>query len=79
MRTVIDASTWWENKNFTYWNNIQNQRLFFDWISNKLSIRHPDDWYRITRNQIGRYGGSTLLQTYYSNSFIKGALLYLVL
>ena len=30
-----------------YWSNIENQRKYFDWLSNKMNIKSNEDWYNI--------------------------------
>ena len=32
-----------------YWNNLDNKKLYLDWLGNKLSLKFPDDWYFIDK------------------------------
>lgn len=62
MGTVIPV---WENR---CWGAINNQRSFFDWLGVQLGYKQMDDWYNVTVDHIFKYGGKTLLSTYYSGS-----------
>lgn len=41
----------------TFWWNINNQRKYFEWLSRKLSIKNPSDWYQVTVSRIESTGG----------------------
>ena len=43
-----------------YWSNIENQRKYFHWLSNKLNIKSNEDWYNIKIEQIRLFYGSTI-------------------
>ena len=47
-----------------YWNNLQNQREFMDWLSRELGFVEFEDWYNISKEQIITYGGSGLMDIY---------------
>ena len=51
-----------------YWLNIENQRKYFSWLSNKFNIKSNEDWYNIKLSDIENNGGSSLLNNYYDNS-----------
>ena len=34
-------------KNF--WLNIENQRKYFDWLSNQLNFKSIEDWYKLKK------------------------------
>ncbi len=58
-----------------YWDSIDNQREYFDWIGKKyLNITHLDDWYQVERNQYETAAGFTILNMYYGGSLIKALL-----
>jgi hypothetical protein len=38
------------------------ERQFFDWLGEQLGIREKDSWYKVTLEDIQRYGGGELLQ-----------------
>ena len=35
-----------------YWLNIENQRKYFNWLSNQLNIKSNEDWYNIKLEKI---------------------------
>ena len=44
-----------------YWNHIDNQKAFFDWLGNQLGFRHFEDWYSIsTTDIVTKYRGNFL-------------------
>lgn len=47
-----------------YFNDIENQRFFFDWLGKKLNFLNMQDWYSINREEILKNGGGNLLQKY---------------
>ena len=51
-----------------YWLNIENQRKYFNWLSNQLNIKSNEDWYNIKLEQINSFYGSSLIQNYYDGS-----------
>jgi hypothetical protein len=53
-----------------YWTNIDNQKRFFQQLEDKLDIRSPEDWYRVTTRQIIQEGGSALIGNYYNWSML---------
>jgi hypothetical protein len=32
----------------TFWDDLNNQRKFFDWASKELKIKETSDWYKVT-------------------------------
>ena len=58
-----------------YWNDIQNQKNFMEWLFNKLGYTRMEDWYKITGEDIRDNYGSGLLSNQYENSpqkMVKG-------
>src|SRR5690349_21566900 len=51
-----------------YWDNMENQRKFMDWLGRELGYKKQEDWYRITWMEISNHGGSGLLSHRYGNS-----------
>jgi hypothetical protein len=47
-----------------YWNSLENQRYFMDWLGNDQGFKELDDWYCITRKCLVDNGGSGLLKKY---------------
>ena len=54
-----------------YWSNIENQRKYFSWLSNKLNIKSNEDWYNIKLEQLYSLFGSTLMKDYYYGSLFQ--------
>jgi len=51
-----------------YWNNIENQRKFFDEFAarHNININRVDDWSNVTYQQVSQEGGKSILQQYSS-------------
>lgn len=54
-----------------FWKNIENQRIFFDWVGKKLNITKWQDWYNVSLLDIQKNGGHTLIGHHYAKSHIK--------
>ncbi len=46
------------------WENPSQQRAFMDDLAKKLNITNKEDWYKLTRDTVYRYGGGELLRKY---------------
>jgi hypothetical protein len=45
---VYPEYTWQPNRvSFGHWDDIHNQRAFFDTLGQELGVKHPTDWYNI--------------------------------
>lgn len=44
------------------WKKYDNQRQFFMWLGIQLGYKQLDDWYKLTKEDISRYGGVGLLE-----------------
>jgi hypothetical protein len=44
-----------------FWNKDENIRKFLDWVAEKLEIRDPSDWYKLTTQKLIHLGGKALL------------------
>ena len=57
-----------QNSNFRlpqgYWNSIENQREFLDYVANKFDIKSDSDWSKVTTDDIRALGGRQLLRKY---------------
>jgi hypothetical protein len=62
------------HKNKHYWKDPENQRKFFDTLANDLHITNYEDWYQVTRNEVGSKGGWGLLAQH-QGSLVKGKLI----
>ena len=54
-----------------YWNNIENQKKFFDQLAAKWNIQKADDWNKVTLAMVTKEGGY-FLAVYYNNSLQRG-------
>jgi len=54
-----------------YWDNDANHTKFAIWLGKQLGYTKPDDWYKISIQQIAQNGGAGLLSSKYNNSPIK--------
>ena len=53
------------------WRNPSSHKEFFSQLGRALNVHRPSDWYKVTREDVRKYGGLKLLEQYYSNSFYK--------
>jgi hypothetical protein len=53
-----------------YWQDINNQREYFEWIANKLGLKELDDWYSVTAEDFEKEGRS-ILSRYYGRSIVR--------
>lgn len=51
-----------------YWNNVENQRRFVDWVGNQLGVKEMSDWYKYTLQQFTSFGSSGLIYNHYNSS-----------
>ena len=51
-----------------YWDRIENQRSFMDWLGKELAFKEVEDWYKLTSKNIEDNGGCTLLTEKYNDS-----------
>jgi hypothetical protein len=54
-----------------FWEIIQNQRNFFDWIADCVNIQQQEDWYEFTCNDIKAVATNRLLSQYYGSCLFK--------
>jgi hypothetical protein len=47
-----------------YWHSKDNQRLYLDWLATVLRIKKPEDWKKVTKDDIVRTKGYGLLEQY---------------
>jgi hypothetical protein len=74
LRAVYPEYHWQEQGNHLpqgYWNSLQNQRQFFDSLAKKFNIQKPEDWYKITVDEVVHNGGS-FIQRHYKGSLLRG-------
>jgi hypothetical protein len=44
-----------------FWQNEENNRKYFDWLTKKLNIECAEDWSRVTAEQLNQMRGSSLI------------------
>ena len=54
-----------------YWKSLDNQKEFFNWIGENISIKKLSDWYSVNFEDVQKFGTQGLLRKYYSNSLSK--------
>lgn len=57
---------WWKVKPQDYWSSSQNQKRFLDDVARKFDVKSPRDWGKVTREDIVKEGGLSLLGKYNS-------------
>jgi hypothetical protein len=72
----IYSDTTWEIWRFQYvprgyWDSLEHQREFFDWIFEKMDAISWEDWYSISNEVVHSFGGEPLLHDYYGGSLIN--------
>eukprot|EP01122_Echinamoeba_exundans_P016844 TRINITY_DN8668_c0_g1_i1.p1 TRINITY_DN8668_c0_g1~~TRINITY_DN8668_c0_g1_i1.p1 ORF type:complete len:358 (-),score=18.10 TRINITY_DN8668_c0_g1_i1:317-1390(-) len=45
----------------SFWNSLQNQRDFMDWIGNQLNIQQMKDWYSVSLEQMSKFRAERLI------------------
>lgn len=53
-----------------FWDDVQNQKHFFEWLGQYLGIKSPDEWLNVDTITIANHGGAKLLKLY-GNSLSK--------
>lgn len=50
--------------NAEYWDSIENRRLFFERAAERLGVKRPEDWKRVSEVEVTRIGGTQLLKRF---------------
>src|SRR5436190_594486 len=50
-----------------FWRDPPNRRRYLDWLGQQLSYRRPEDWYRLSGDQVIAHAGGGLLQYFHSS------------
>jgi hypothetical protein len=69
LQQVYEGHEWYpwkfsQNVPARYWDNIEHQKKFLDWVGKELGVKDLPDWYVITNDIISNYGGSGILAKY---------------
>ena len=71
LKTIYPEYEWFEWKfdktTQNYWDNIENQKDYMNWLFNHLEYNKIEDWYNLNANIIGNNNGSGLLHKYSSS------------
>jgi hypothetical protein len=50
------------------WKNVEQRRIFFRGLNEILNLSSMDSWYSVSRQQISKLGGSSILTKYHKNN-----------
>lgn len=71
LRTVYPDHNWlsWKFRgnsmeDETFWESIENQKEYLEWLRTKTGVKDMEDWYDVTLQQITEHGGAPLLAKY---------------
>jgi len=53
------------------WNKRESHKAFFELLSRSLGIKEPSDWYKVTKDDVHKFGGQKLLRQYYNDSIYQ--------
>eukprot|EP01118_Nematostelium_gracile_P008062 TRINITY_DN2649_c0_g1_i2.p1 TRINITY_DN2649_c0_g1~~TRINITY_DN2649_c0_g1_i2.p1 ORF type:complete len:817 (-),score=149.57 TRINITY_DN2649_c0_g1_i2:621-2738(-) len=53
------------------WTKLENRMQFFEWMTIMLNFKLLSDWYSVTRTDIRKCGGESLLNDYYHGSLLE--------
>ena len=75
LKIIFPEYEWFEWKFNTapqnFWQDINNHKLYADWLGKKLGYTEQEHWYCITKQIIENNYGSGLISNYYNGSPIK--------
>jgi hypothetical protein len=40
-----------------YWDSLDNQRKYVEWVGKQLQLSHLSDWYKVKQADFVRFGG----------------------
>ena len=70
LSSVFPQENWnvWDFDNVSrgFWNDVNKQRDFMNWLFVKLDLKNMNDWYSVTVNQIRNNNGASLIDKYKS-------------
>jgi hypothetical protein len=61
-----------------YWDDINNERRFFDWIAQKLGILQHQDWAKVTMKHLKDIGAFHYVSHKYGENLFKGMARYIM-
>lgn len=51
-----------------YFQTKANRKLFFIWLAEKMEISSQEEWGRVTKDIVAKYGGASMLREHYNDS-----------
>jgi len=54
-----------------FWKNTENHRRFFLRLAEHLNIKRFEDWYRVTVEDVIKFGGETMITAFYGRCIVK--------
>ncbi len=51
-----------------FWHEVGNRLDYLKWLGQQLSLRNPDDWLRLSSQQLRQHCGASLLEFYESGA-----------
>lgn len=68
LHTVYPEHKWlpWRFNSIShgFWEKVDNQRIYLDWLFSQLGYSNMDDWYQLTQEHVMKHGGTRLLSFY---------------
>ncbi len=68
IKSVFKNYNWlpwkFENTPLNFWNDINNQKLYMDWLFKELGYETMEDWYRLTKNDLVKNHSGGLIVKY---------------
>jgi hypothetical protein len=70
--TVFKGHEWheWKFKAVSrgWWRDVSNRKAFMDWAGHQLGVAKPADWLNLTKDDVVRIGGGSMLSSVYAGS-----------
>lgn len=54
-----------------FWDDLSNQRSYFDWLGEELDINKPHKWQKVLIHEVKKRNGGGLLAGHYDGSLFK--------
>jgi len=66
VRDMMPEIKWVEwNFRAKKWEDVENHKRYFEWLSEVLGVRKKEDWLNVTYADVGRLHGLSLIESYY--------------
>jgi hypothetical protein len=64
LQSAYPESEWlpwiYEQSMIGYWDDMENQRRYCDWLAEKLNIGYIEDWYKISPKDLIDHSGESM-------------------